>query len=78
MNERELDGKVAVVTGASKGLGKAMALALGAAGANIALVARDVDQLNGVKQELEKLGGQAQVFPADLLEEEQVRTLKRT
>jgi NAD(P)-dependent dehydrogenase (short-subunit alcohol dehydrogenase family) len=77
MNERELDGKVAVVTGASKGLGKAMALALGAAGANIALVARDVDQLNGVKQELENLGGQAQVFPADLLEEEQVRTLEK-
>jgi len=77
MNERELDGKVAVITGASKGLGKAMSLALGAAGANIALVARDVDQLNGVKQELENLGGQAQVFPADLLEEEQVRTLEK-
>ena len=77
MNERELDGKVAVVTGASKGLGKAMALSLGAAGANIALVARDVDLLNGVKQELENLGGQAQVFPADLLEEEQVRTLEK-
>jgi NAD(P)-dependent dehydrogenase (short-subunit alcohol dehydrogenase family) len=76
MNERELDGKVAVITGASKGLGKAIALALGAAGANIALVARDVDQLNGVKQELENLGGQAQVFPADLLEEEQIRTLE--
>ena len=77
MNERELDGKVAVITGASKGLGKAMALALGAAGANIALVARDVDQLNGVKQELENLGGQAQVFPVDLLEEEQIRTLEK-
>lgn len=77
MNERELDGKVAVITGASKGLGKAMALALGAAGANIALVARDADQLNGVKQELESLGGQAQVFPADLLEEDQVRTLEK-
>jgi NAD(P)-dependent dehydrogenase (short-subunit alcohol dehydrogenase family) len=77
MNERELDGKVAVITGASKGLGKAMALALGAAGANIALVARDADQLNGVKQELEKLGGQAKVFPADLLKEEQIRTLEK-
>jgi NAD(P)-dependent dehydrogenase (short-subunit alcohol dehydrogenase family) len=54
-----------------------MALALGAAGANIALVARDVDQLNGVKQELKNLGGQAQVFPADLLEEEQIRTLEK-
>jgi NAD(P)-dependent dehydrogenase (short-subunit alcohol dehydrogenase family) len=77
MNERELDGKVAVITGASKGLGKAMALALGGAGAKIALVARDVDQLNGVKQELENLGGQAKVFPADLLEEEQIRTLEK-
>jgi NAD(P)-dependent dehydrogenase (short-subunit alcohol dehydrogenase family) len=77
MNERELDGKVAVITGASKGLGKAMALALGAAGANIALLGRDVDQLNGVKQELENLGGQAHVFPADLLEEEQIRTLEK-
>ena len=77
MNERELDGKVAVITGASKGLGKAMALALGAAGAKVALVARDVDQLNGVKQELENLGGQAQVFPTDLLEEEQIRTLEK-
>jgi NAD(P)-dependent dehydrogenase (short-subunit alcohol dehydrogenase family) len=77
MNERELDGKVAVITGASKGLGKAMALALGAAGANIALVARDTDQLNGVKRELENLGGRAQVFPADLLEEEQIRTLEK-
>jgi NAD(P)-dependent dehydrogenase (short-subunit alcohol dehydrogenase family) len=77
MNERELDGKVAVITGASKGLGKAMALALGAAGANIALVARDADQLNGVKQELENLGGRAKVFPADLLEEEQIQTLEK-
>jgi NAD(P)-dependent dehydrogenase (short-subunit alcohol dehydrogenase family) len=77
MNECELNGKVAVITGASKGLGKAMALALGAAGATIALVARDVDHLNGVKQELENLGGQAQVFPADLLEEEQIRTLEK-
>ena len=77
MNERELDGKVAVITGASKGLGKAMALALGAAGANIALVARDADQLNGVKQELENLGGQAKVFPTDLLDEEQIQTLEK-
>ena len=77
MNEGKLNGKVAVITGASKGLGKAMALALGAAGANIALVARDVNQLNAVKQAVENLGGQAQVFPADLLDEEQVRTLEK-
>ena len=38
MKEHDLTGKVAVITGASKGLGKAMALALGGAGANLALV----------------------------------------
>ncbi|MBV9106175.1 MAG: SDR family NAD(P)-dependent oxidoreductase, partial [Verrucomicrobia bacterium] len=40
MSEYNLNGKVAVITGASKGLGKAMALALGAAGATIALASR--------------------------------------
>jgi 3-oxoacyl-[acyl-carrier protein] reductase len=40
MSQDNLNGKVAVITGASKGLGKAMAVALGAAGASIALVSR--------------------------------------
>jgi NAD(P)-dependent dehydrogenase (short-subunit alcohol dehydrogenase family) len=76
MSEYNLNGKVAVITGASKGLGKAMALALGAAGASIALAARGVEQLNEVKQAVENLGGRAQVFQADLVEEEQVRKLE--
>jgi NAD(P)-dependent dehydrogenase (short-subunit alcohol dehydrogenase family) len=75
MSEYNLNGKVAVITGASKGLGKAMALALGGAGASIALAARGVEQLNEVKQAVENLGGRAQVFQADLVEEEQVRKL---
>jgi len=73
---KNLNGKVAVITGASKGLGKAMALALGAAGASIALAARGVEQLSEVKQAVENLGGRAQVFQADLVEEEQVRKLE--
>jgi NAD(P)-dependent dehydrogenase (short-subunit alcohol dehydrogenase family) len=76
MSEYNLNGKVAVITGASKGLGKGMALALGAAGASIALAARGVEQLNEVKQAVENLGGRAQVFQADLVEEEQVRKLE--
>ena len=76
MSENNLNGKVAVITGASKGLGKAMALALGAAGASIALASRGVEQLNEVKQAVENLGGRAQVFQADLVEEEQVRKLE--
>ena len=59
MSEINLNGKVAVITGASKGLGKAMALALGGAGASVALVSRDIEKLSEVKQALEKLGGTA-------------------
>jgi NAD(P)-dependent dehydrogenase (short-subunit alcohol dehydrogenase family) len=77
MSEYNLNGKVAVITGASKGLGKAMALALGAAGASIALASRDVEQLNGVKQAVENVGGKAQVFQTDVVEEEQIRKLER-
>jgi NAD(P)-dependent dehydrogenase (short-subunit alcohol dehydrogenase family) len=76
MSGSNLNGKVAVITGASKGLGKAMALALGAAGASIALASRDVEQLTGVKQALKNVGGKAQVFQADVSEEEQVRQLE--
>jgi NAD(P)-dependent dehydrogenase (short-subunit alcohol dehydrogenase family) len=77
MIEHSLNGKTAVITGASKGLGKAIALALGSAGANIALVSRDVEQLNAVKQAVKSAGGEAQVFPADVSEEEQVRRLEQ-
>jgi NAD(P)-dependent dehydrogenase (short-subunit alcohol dehydrogenase family) len=77
MMEHSLNGKTAVVTGASKGLGKAIALALGTAGAKIALVSRDVEQLNAVKQAVESAGGAAHVFPADVSEEEQVRQLEK-
>ena len=75
-SEYNLNSKVAVITGASKGLGKAMALALGGAGASIALAARDVEQLNQVKQAVEDVGGKAQVFQADVSEEEQIRKLE--
>ena len=77
MKEHDLTGKVAVITGASKGLGKAMALALGGAGASLALVSRDLEQLNAVKLALEAAGGHAETFQADISEEENVRQLER-
>ena len=77
MKEHDLTGKVAVITGASKGLGKAMALALGGAGANLALVSRDLEQLNAVKLAVETAGGHAETFQADISEEENVRQLER-
>ena len=53
-----------------------MALSLGAAGASIALASRDVEQLNEVKEEVESVGGNAQVFQADVSDEEQIRKLE--
>jgi NAD(P)-dependent dehydrogenase (short-subunit alcohol dehydrogenase family) len=71
-----LSGKTALITGASKGLGKAMALALSNSGAAIALVARDVEKLNGVRDEIASAGGTAKVFAADVTQEDQVSRLK--
>jgi NAD(P)-dependent dehydrogenase (short-subunit alcohol dehydrogenase family) len=77
MSEYNLKDKTAVITGASKGLGKAIALALGSAGAKVALVSRDLDQLNEAKRAVNSLGGEAAVFPTDVSQEEQVRNLER-
>lgn len=73
----ELRGKVALVTGASRGLGKAMAMALSAAGARIALVSRSPGELEAVRSELAGAGGDAQAFTADLSIEDHVCQLER-
>src|SRR5689334_19253369 len=75
MSDKKLAGKTAVITGASKGLGKAMALALGAAGANLALVSRNRDSLAAVAQEAANLGVTAEIFVADVTDESAVRKL---
>ncbi len=72
-----LNGRVALITGASRGLGKAMALALGGAGARLALVSRDATQLTVVAEEARKLGAHSEVFRADVSDEEQVLQLAR-
>ena len=72
-----LDGKVAVITGASKGLGKAMALALGGAGARLALVARNPDELDRTAAAVAQAGGEAATFLADIGDEGQVAALER-
>jgi NAD(P)-dependent dehydrogenase (short-subunit alcohol dehydrogenase family) len=77
MSEHNLRNKVAIVTGASKGLGKAIALALGSAGASVALVSRDGERLKSVMDEVNHGGGNARVFVADVSDERQVRQLER-
>lgn len=64
-----LVGKVAVVTGASRGLGRAAALALGEAGARIALLARSGAQLGEVAEELGRRGAEAHAIEADVTDE---------
>jgi NAD(P)-dependent dehydrogenase (short-subunit alcohol dehydrogenase family) len=73
----KLNGRVAVITGASKGIGKAIALALSAEGARIALVSRDTERLNAVAAEIAGAGGDASVHTADVTAEEQVRQAER-
>src|SRR5262245_10474574 len=60
-----LSGRIALITGASRGIGRAMALSLSAAGATLALVARDAGKLESVRRDIESAGGRAGVFPAD-------------
>src|ERR1700761_1727075 len=72
----DLSGRIALITGASKGLGKAMALALAGAGATVALVSRDAEKLQEVAREVQEGGGRAAVFAADVTQEEAVRGLE--
>lgn len=68
-----LKGKVALVTGASSGLGVQFATALAREGADVALVARRIDRLNEVKSEVEKLGIKAAAYQCDVTDIEQVK-----
>jgi len=65
-----------VITGASRGLGKAIALALAPEHVRLALVSRSVDQLTEVAAEARALGAEAEVFKADVSDEAQVRKLE--
>ncbi len=69
----DLSGKTAVITGGSRGLGEAMAHALAGSGAQIALVARDVQRLAAVRDALTAKGAVAEFFTADVTLEEDVQ-----
>jgi len=61
-----LEGRVALVTGASRGIGKAAALALANAGAHVILVARTIGGLEEADDEIQKAGGSATLVPLDI------------
>src|ERR1700752_4240741 len=69
-----LSGRVALVTGASQGIGRACALKLATSGATVAVAARHQEKLNELVRETEATGGKASAFPLDVADEEQVKT----
>jgi uncharacterized protein len=71
----KLQDKTILITGASSGIGKAVALRCAQDHATIILSARNTEKLNEVKKEVDKLGGHGIVMPADVTNTEQVRAL---
>ena len=68
-----LDGKTALVTGAGRGIGRACAMALAAAGAELVLVSRTASELDKVAREIARGGGKARPLPFDVTRSDVVR-----
>ncbi len=71
----DVTGKIAVVTGASSGMGAAIAKSLAKAGAQLMLLARREEQLKRVAADIEAAGGKAQVYPVDLANSQAVASV---
>jgi NAD(P)-dependent dehydrogenase (short-subunit alcohol dehydrogenase family) len=74
-NEADLAGLAAIVTGAGRGIGRAIAIRLGSAGASVALCSRTAEQLDETRQLIEAQGGRALALPADVAKVEDVERL---
>jgi NAD(P)-dependent dehydrogenase (short-subunit alcohol dehydrogenase family) len=74
---QRLAGKVAIITGASRGIGAATARFFAREGAAVVLAARDKDALNAVSEEIRTDGGQALAVPTDVRDPDAVKTLVR-
>jgi len=75
LKEYSLEDKIAIVTGAGRGIGKTIALTLAEAGADVSIVARTVEQIEQTGAEVRKLGRNALVMPADVTEKDQVENV---
>src|SRR6267154_6139895 len=75
LNSFSLTGKVAIVTGASRGLGQTFARALARAGADLIITSRDVDTLKPFQKEIEALGRKALPLMLDVCDSESIQTM---
>jgi NAD(P)-dependent dehydrogenase (short-subunit alcohol dehydrogenase family) len=75
MTQPFLDGKLALVTGASRGIGAATAESLARAGAHVILVARTAAELEEVEERIHGFGGNATIAPLDLIDGESIARL---
>ena len=67
-----LRDKVALVTGASRGIGRAIAVTMADEGAKVALTGRDIGRLNEVKEQIQVVGGQSDIWKMDVSSETEV------
>ncbi|MGC8548334.1 MAG: 3-oxoacyl-[acyl-carrier-protein] reductase [Acidobacteriaceae bacterium] len=74
---QSLEGKNALVTGASQGIGRACALALAKAGAKVGIAARNAEKLQAVAAEIAAAGGTAETFVLDVSSEESIKTVAK-
>lgn len=72
-----LEGKNALVTGASQGIGRACALALAKAGAKVGIAARNEEKLRAVAAEIAAAGGEAEIFVLDVSNEESIKSVAK-
>ena len=75
--EKQLTGKVALITGASRGIGRAICLALAKEAATIVLAARSIPKLQEAAEQITALGGKAHIVVTELTEEESIKNLVR-
>lgn len=74
---KRLSGKIAIVTGASRGIGRAISIALAKEGATVVLAARAIGKLHQTAENVRKAGGKAEVVPTELTQEESIKNLIR-